>query len=119
MAARVTAIVVKPNREFEVKQISDDLDGIKSELDGGYLEALMLNDDFHVYLDEEGKLKSLLPNVVATNFVGLFIPEFPNYDCIAGNIIILENGSMGEERSLTNPGQVAEMLVGCGGTQIR
>jgi len=51
----------------------------------GMIELVSLSEDVDMWLNEEGKLRGMEPNVLATL---LFNKVFPNFDVIMGDIII-------------------------------
>jgi hypothetical protein len=62
------AVVIAANGHAEVKQL-DGWNGIKTELNGGYLELVPLSDDVVLYVDEDGIAKGLPRNDLATTVV--------------------------------------------------
>ena len=71
-------------------------DELKSQLDGGWIEGLRLSDDCFAYIDEEGKMKGLPFNAVATELCGRLQTGLGQGDFISGTMIVVgapdENG---------------------------
>jgi len=65
--ANIKAVLVKDGKATVVALPQS---GDVSELVGGYIEFLRVGDDAHAYIDEEGKLKGLPVNEVASQFCG-------------------------------------------------
>lgn len=69
---------------------------IKSQLDGGWVEGLHLADDAFAYIDEEGKMKGLPYNSVATELCTRLKTGLQQGDFISGTMIVFgqpdENG---------------------------
>jgi|TARA_Y100000296_G_C5127204_1_gene233512 hypothetical protein len=86
------AIIIKPNEAPVVKEVTD----VKAELDGGWLEGLTFNDGTIAYVDEEGKMKGLPVNELATRICRTFNVGLNPDDVIVGTFILCgtldENG---------------------------
>lgn len=83
-----TVMTIKPGGGFSAVEVDKKpgLDELQKMV-GGYIQ-IVPNDHFEeVYVNEEGKLKGLPPNMTATNLLGID----PNWDTIAGNAVILLN----------------------------
>lgn len=65
MTGTVRALVIAPDGAGEVRAIRSDLDDFKAAIGGGWLEGVPLRGAF-AYCDEEGKLKRLPVNLLAT-----------------------------------------------------
>ena len=88
------AIVIRPGERPVVKTIS----GIKEELDGGWLEAIPFTSECTAFLDEEGKLKKLALNNIATLLCEFYDSGLGFGDVIVGPFVIVgllnENGQV-------------------------
>ena len=112
-------LVVEPSGEFRLAKIDPrDFTSFTKLVNGHLLEAVMLSDDIHVYVNEEGKLRGYWSNPVATNFVDRFISAFSSHDYIAGTMVISEHDHSGNDISLTCPGMWMDMLTSCGGRDV-
>jgi hypothetical protein len=71
-------------------------DELKAQLDGGWLEGLRLSDDAFAYVDEEGIMKGLPYNAVATELCTRLKTGLQQGDFIKGTMIVVgtpdENG---------------------------
>lgn len=69
------ALVIYPDRWPAFAEAPDDEEEryrwTKRTLGGGWLEAVQLTDDLHAYVDEEGKLKPLVYNAVASRLFAM------------------------------------------------
>jgi hypothetical protein len=106
----VKAVIVRADGDIEIGPVNPTLDGIKSVV-GGWLEAIHPTGDqygvWHAYVDEEGKLKGLPPNPVATGFVtGL---GWRGGDVLCGPVVILGEDGEGEEADAPEQVQRAAM----------
>jgi hypothetical protein len=91
-------------------EIGSGLDSLQKAV-GGWIELLPINDEHHAYIDEEGKLKNLPINELATKFAHKYIGIAP-YDCIVGPMIILGNDpSDPEEEGDANTPTVISMVA--------
>lgn len=86
------AIVITPDAKVTIKELAN-YDAIRTELNGGWLEALYPCVDVVAYIDEEGKLKNLPANPLATGLMINMLAETGRIlipgDYICGNIIFL------------------------------
>jgi len=64
-------------------------DELKGHLDGGYLEGLRLTDDASAFIDEEGKMKGLPFNVIATELCSRLQVGLAPTDFISGTMIVV------------------------------
>jgi len=74
------AVILEPDGSGRVSTL-EGYDDIKAALNGGWLEALRITDDIVAYIDEEGKMKNLPPNAIATGIcremdIGLHPDDF-------------------------------------------
>jgi len=80
---------------MEVVEING-YDELKSHLDGGWIEGLRLADDAFAYVDEEGIMKKLPYNAVATELCTFLETGLQQGDFIKGTMIVVgspdENG---------------------------
>jgi hypothetical protein len=103
------AIVIKPGDEKATLKELDE-DGIKNELDGGWLEGLRFTDDSLAYVDEEGKQKGLPINYLATQLCETYKIGLNPSDVIVGTFIIVGTLNEQGEHDAENH-DVPEMLV--------
>jgi len=83
-----TVMTIKPEVGFSAVEVDKkpSLDDLQKMV-GGYIQ-IVPNDHFEeVYVNEEGKLEGLPPNMTATKLLGID----PNWDTLAGNVVILLN----------------------------
>ena len=78
---KVRAIVKKPGEPAEIREIENTLEAFQKII-GGNLEAVYLGDFLHMYIDDEGKLKGLEPNILVMKRRG-------RIDLICGPLIIV------------------------------
>jgi hypothetical protein len=91
---QIKVLVVKPDDPAEVMFITADLDTL-SGLVGGYLEGVRGPHGWHAYINEEGKLHGLLPNLPATRLAVAL--GWPPVDVLVGNAVFLGDGAAGSE----------------------
>lgn len=72
---RILAIPVDRTEAPEVRTINADLDGLREQVGGGWIEAVS-GSGFTLYCDEEGKLKGLPVNDRATRLIMALWPNF-------------------------------------------
>lgn len=65
---QITAVVVDPSGDVQVREIEDDFKTYQS-LVGGYIEGVF-GDGYTMYLNEEGAITGLPLNKKASGFVG-------------------------------------------------
>ena len=93
--ANIKAVLVKDGKATVVALPQS---GDVSKLVGGYIEFLRVGDDAHAYIDEEGKLKGLPVNEVASQFCGDYRVGLQAWDHIVGPMLILgSRNASGEE----------------------
>jgi hypothetical protein len=105
---RVRALVVPPEGPGELRWLDPTLDALQAVLGGGWLEGVGPPGDartftgrpvtmtpWHAYCDEEGKLKQLPVNRLATKLALLF--GWPLGDVLCGTVMFLGNGADGDE----------------------
>lgn len=107
-------LVIRPDGTHEVKDmvdgVSDGGAGLLEQLQaevGGFIEGLT-GTEVVFYLNEEGKYQGLPPNRVGTALVEHFYPGFSQRDVIVGNLLVLGQGSGGNEASV--PEHIVKMV---------
>ena len=84
----------------ELLGVPASLSSLQNLIDGGWLEAIGGDSgsvQWHAYLDEEGKLKGLRPNLAATRLAERFGWSSARWDVLCGPVIFLGNGPGGNE----------------------
>jgi hypothetical protein len=76
---------ITTDNTVEIKEVDSIEYETLYEAVNGLVELVSINDDIDMWLNEEGKLIGLEPNILATL---LFNKAFPTKDIIMGNIII-------------------------------
>ncbi|MEG1706957.1 MAG: DUF3846 domain-containing protein [Clostridia bacterium] len=90
MKTEINVFVKEPNKPGHTLSIEPILQTFQ-QIVGGFIDSLSLNNvDICCYLNEEGKLLGLEPNLI---IVG---------DVLVGNLVFFRVGSGGEEMSLTD-----------------
>lgn len=89
---KVRCIIKKPGEWAQVREIENTAKAFQGII-GGYLESVYLGENIHMYMDEEGKLKGLRPN--------LLISSGGDIDIICGTVIIVRADLEGEEVDLS------------------
>jgi len=81
------ALLVRTTGAYII-EVEPNLEGIRNAIGGGWLEGVSssIDDDWHAYCDEEGKLKGLPPNLAATML--LHSLGWPKGDILHGHVII-------------------------------
>lgn len=93
----VTALIITGTSPVEVRRIEPTLDALQ-ELVGGDIEAVTLDKETHLYIDDEGKFReNPVVNQVATALVERFHPGFSRRDVIMGTAVVLGGTDDGEE----------------------
>jgi hypothetical protein len=82
---------------------------IKSHLDGGWVEVLYLDDNASAYIDEEGKMKGLPYNAVATELCTRLKTGLQQGDFISGTMIVL-GYALCREEDTDCPDYIIEMV---------
>lgn len=95
-----SAIIIKTTGETEIVDIANDELATLQKAVGGYIEAVALNDNLTMWLNEEGKVEGLPHNPLAQHFFDLRFGTGVDY--IVGNAVFTggadENGeTMGLE----------------------
>jgi hypothetical protein len=80
------AIVISP-KNVSIEEV-DGFQGAKEQLDGAYLELLNIREDACAFVDEEGKLKGLPINVLATLWFRLLKVGLQPDDFIVGTVVV-------------------------------
>ena len=104
------ALVLTTNNTVEVEQDTDEFVSYAtlSRAVGGMIEAVTLPNGLTLWVNEEGKMDGLAPNVYATR---LFVSAFGAVDVIVGNAIVTGGADDdGETLGLTDE-QVAELVA--------
>lgn len=78
-------LTITTNNDVNIKEVDSVEYETLYEAVNGLVELVSINEDIDMWLNEEGKLNGLEPNVLATL---LFNKVFPTFDVIMGNIII-------------------------------
>lgn len=78
------SLIISPMGECRVEDLND-YDGVRHALAGGYLEMLALSNRAVMWIDEDGKGKSLPVNVTATHIMN---HALMNGDFIVGTAVI-------------------------------
>lgn len=82
-------------------------ENIKSAIGGGYFQMINLGGAFTMYMDEDGKMKQMERNEIATQLAAPFL--FP-HDYIAGPVLICARvDNLGSHYDLTDAEVVAIM----------
>lgn len=89
-----SAIIIKTTGETEIVDIANDELATLQKAVGGYIEAVTLNDNLTMWLNEEGKMEGLPHNPLAQHFFDLRFGTGVDY--IVGNAVFTggadENG---------------------------
>jgi hypothetical protein len=81
---------IKITADGTVEQVEiNGYDELKGHLDGGYLEGLHLTDDASAFIDEEGKIKGLPFNAVATELCSRLQVGLASTDFISGTMLVV------------------------------
>jgi hypothetical protein len=81
------AIIVEPDGTHRLS-ILNGYDDIKAALNGGWLEALHITENIVAFVDEEGKMKNLSPNAVASEICTKMQVGLHPTDIIVGPFIL-------------------------------
>lgn len=90
----IKMLIIEPGGEIIVRDIEPTLTNLQHALGGGYLEGVTL-DSCHLYCDEEGKLKGLPINTLATVLAHKL--GWPPGDMICGRALFFGNHPEGAE----------------------
>ena len=91
-AATITAVIVHPDARVETVDIVPDLEHLKAALGGGWLEAIRGNfdgTDWFGYCDEEGKIKGLPINHLATTLASSLGWYGAGEDYLSGPVVFV------------------------------
>lgn len=117
MTVRVLVVPADEAVDLDEREVPPDLETLRSLIGGGWLEGVggLIDDTWHAYCDEEGKLKRLPVNVRATRMARLL--GWPVGDTLCGDVIFLGNGPEGAEADVPDEvrGLAATMY---GGTNV-
>ena len=97
------AKAIKLTTDLEVKVIDfnvGDSYNMLSESVGGYVECVSLTPTIDMWINEEGKLLGLEPNIIATEL--LWETSRVMDDIIVGNVVFASNDEEGETTGLSN-----------------
>jgi Domain of unknown function (DUF3846) len=104
------AVTIDTLGKLDVLEEKPDLRKMQDVV-GGYIEAVRMSDTYYgsiMWLNEEGKLKGLEPNVIATMMVSDIIA--PDY--IVGNVLITgDEDKEGEIMQLTDEQMTVLMVM--------
>lgn len=88
-------ITLDHNGKAELKDIANELDSLRSELGGGWLELIAVAEGVSAYIDEDGKSKNLPRNYQATTIVESGLASIGRRllpgDFISGKIIFMNS----------------------------
>lgn len=83
---KVTGIIIRTDNSVEIRDVLDE--GVTYQaIVGGWLEAIGV-DDATMYINEEGKLLSLPPNLIATG-IAHSSRGISQRDFISGNVLLV------------------------------
>jgi len=89
-------ISIRTDNTVEVKEVESIEYETLSTAVNGMIELVSISEDIDMWLNEEGKLIGLEPNVIATM---LFYQAFSKFDLVMGDVIIT-GGSDGEGKTI-------------------
>jgi len=89
-------ISIRTDNTVEIKEVESIEYETLSTAVNGMIELVSINEDIDMWLNEEGKLIGLEPNVIATI---IWNKVFPNFDVVMGDVII--TGGADEEGNTT------------------
>lgn len=95
-------ILIKTTGDMEVVEYENELKTLQEYVDG-YIDYVNIFDNVDMIINDEGKIKGLEPNYIATQ---LF-----RYDIIVGDVLVVGIGDEGENISLTDA-QIYKILKG-------
>jgi hypothetical protein len=78
-------ISIRTDNTVEIKEVESIEYETLSTAVNGMIELVSINEDIDMWLNEEGKLIGLEPNIIATM---LFYKAFSQFDVVMGNVII-------------------------------
>lgn len=108
MQETVMAMTVSVDGNIVVKKINGDLKSLNDEV-GGHIELVRLFDgDVSMYINEEGKLKGLPHNVMASMIA--FNSGLSRGDFIVGNAVFLGRGTPDGLETSIDPDFCVEVL---------
>ena len=85
-------ISIRTDNTVEIKQVESIEYETLYEAVNGLVELASIDDDIDMWLNEEGKINGLEPNIIASL---IWNKVFPNFDVIMGDVII--TGGVDEE----------------------
>jgi len=72
--------------KIQTRGVTATLEWLQQQV-GGWIEVVTLKDGSQLVCNEEGKLRGMVLNIVATE--ALWVPSFGNTDVLVGNIVHL------------------------------
>ena len=88
----MNCVKISPDGTVEYLEVSDNsadqYKQINSQLGGDYLEGLQLSSSAFAYIDEDGKMKELPPNPIATELCAQLGTGLSRSDFISGTMMI-------------------------------
>lgn len=93
----ISILVSDPDGSFRIIETPGKLDDLQG-LVGGYLEAVTL-ENFHIYLNEEGKMQGLPPNGESSLMLEHYLPGFTAHDTLVGPVLWLASTDSGDSAS--------------------
>ena len=98
----MNALVIKSDNSWKIVNQNDlDLDKLQ-EIVGGYIELVSVNTKINLFCNEEGKIKNLPVNTIATKFIKTH-KHFN--DVLCGDVVFINNlgdDSLGLEQEELN-----------------
>lgn len=91
----VSILISEPDSTFTIQRVNGTLEPMQ-KLVGGMLEAVTL-DEFHIYLNEEGKMMGLKPNDQSTMVLDSYLPGFSRRDILVGPVLWMGFNDDGNE----------------------
>lgn len=103
---KIRVVVKEPNEMAEILEVEDSLKSFQ-KLVGGLIESVrsVFPEPFSIYINEEGKLLELTPNIV-----------LPYGDWVAGTVVVLAHTEDGGNQSLSEEeaGKIATIVNALG-----
>ena len=94
------AIKISPDGTVELLEIPSSLDSLQSQVEG-FIEFLDVDGKLAAIINEEGKLKGLPHNPIATAFAQQHCGIAP-YDIIVGNMLLVGSNDEGDTIDVPN-----------------
>lgn len=103
--SKIRVLVKEPGKPAEVREIENTLEAFRAIV-GGHIEAVRISDDIACYINEEGKLQDLAPNLLVP------LQRTAGLEVICGPAVFFRADLEGNETSLTLCDIIAcDMLV--------